>query len=525
MKKHFRKIFALCLALALPVGSIQAASTAPASAKLTESAKLTDKPVKFTYWVGLSGNAAATINNYKDNAMYKEMEKRTGVQIEFLHPTIGQETEQFNLMVASRDLPDLIEYGWGSYPGGPEKAIADKIIINLTDLIKKNAPNAKALMESSPVVAKQSKSDNGSFYAFMPVGETNGNTQAGLIVRADWMKDLNLKDPKTKDEITSTLVAFKDKKGAVTPFTGTPSIMINNDFLSGMWGVGSTFYQKDGNVMYGPMQPVFKEFLAYLKNWYDKGLLDPDFASNDGKAVDAKVTGGKAGMFYGFASSGLGTYLAAKKDDPVYDLKAIEYPKMVDGKDPLFHHRAWEVRTSGQLAITTVNKNPELATKWADYFYTKDGGLLKNFGIEGLSYKIVNGQVEYTDLLNKNPDGLSVQKALAIYSRGDTPSPGPVLKTNSNVPRVAETVDIWNKYSDNATLVLLPPITQTPDEASKLAKLTTNVNAYTDEMLVKYIMGQESLDKFDAFVAQLKKLDIETIISLRQAALTRYNSR
>ena len=42
------------------------------------------------------------------------------------HPASGQSQEQFNLIVASSELPDIMYYSWGTaYPGGPDAAIAD----------------------------------------------------------------------------------------------------------------------------------------------------------------------------------------------------------------------------------------------------------------------------------------------------------------------------------------------------------------------------------------------------------------
>ena len=41
--------------------------------------------------------------------MYQKAQEITGVKIDFKHPPVGQEGEQFNLMVASRDFPDIME--------------------------------------------------------------------------------------------------------------------------------------------------------------------------------------------------------------------------------------------------------------------------------------------------------------------------------------------------------------------------------------------------------------------------------
>jgi putative aldouronate transport system substrate-binding protein len=59
-------------------------------------------------------------------------------------------------MVASRELPDIIEYNWSLYPGGPEKAISDGIIIEINDLVDKYSPNFKKYLEDNPVYSKAS---------------------------------------------------------------------------------------------------------------------------------------------------------------------------------------------------------------------------------------------------------------------------------------------------------------------------------------------------------------------------------
>jgi len=53
----------------------------------------------------------------------------------------------------------------------------------------------------------------------------------------------------------------------------------------------------------------------------------------------------------------------------------------------------------------------------------------------------------------------------------------------------------------------------------------SEINTYTDEMLLKFIMGNESLDKFDAYVERLKQMKIDDAIAIQQAALERYNQR
>lgn len=490
-----------------------------------------ENPITLTYWAPLDGNAAAVVSSYGEVEIFKEMERLTNIKIDFKHPPAGQEKEQFNLMIAARDLPDFIEYGWGSYPGGPEKAISDQIIIKINDLIDVNSPDFKALLDTDANVSKQARTDDGSLYMFPAVGVGYVKTTTGTFARQDWLTELGLSAPETLDEWTEMLTQFKEKKGAIAPLTGT-----SNDFDSavnilGAFGLMRNFYLKDGKVAYGPAEPAYKDALALLRSWYENGLLDPDFASNNAKAVEAKIVGGQSGVLANGGIGGtMGYYLNAMKDqDPKFDLVALQFPVLNKGDEPQFTQRAWEVRTSNQLAITTVNKHPEESARWANYFFTEEGNILKNFGIEGLTFNWEGDFPKYSELITNNPDGLSISNALGKYTRGSTPSPGHIDSRYHEqyfaLPQQKAAFELWSKVSDNSLNVLLPPVTATQAETDEASTIITTIDAYQKEMFVKFVMGTESLDNFDAYLAQLEKMNLSRAIELRQAALDRYNQR
>lgn len=51
------------------------------------------------------------------------------------------------------------------------------------------------------------------------------------------------------------------------------------------------------------------------------------------------------------------------------------------------------------------------------------------------------------------------------------------------------------------------------------------INNYVNDMTNQFIMGKETLNNFDNYIGQLKKLGIEDMLKIRQAALDRYNKR
>ncbi len=74
--------------------------------------------LKYLYPLGGGFNV---VDSMAENSTIKRANEARNVVIEFIHPPAGQEAEQFNLMLVSDDLPDLVTHGWGIpqlFPGG-----------------------------------------------------------------------------------------------------------------------------------------------------------------------------------------------------------------------------------------------------------------------------------------------------------------------------------------------------------------------------------------------------------------------
>ena len=70
----------------------------------------------------------------------------------------------------------------------------------------------------------------------------------------------------------------------------------------------------------------------------------------------------------------------------------------------------------------------------------------------------------------------------------------------------------------------MPPLRSAVEHATEYSSIMTEVNTYLDQMVLKFIMGTESLDNFDAFVDEMKNLGIEQAIEYQQMGLDLYNS-
>lgn len=168
---------------------------------------------KLTYWAELNGNAAGIKSTFNQVPFFQEWQRRTGVQLTFIQPPANQAKEAISVLLASGDLPDMMEYEWINYPGGPEKAINDGYILRLNEAIDQYAPNLKRYLKAHPDIDMQIRTAGGSYYAFPFIqGDDKLRTYQGPIIRKDWLDELGLDVPVTIDDWHTVLKAFKEKR-------------------------------------------------------------------------------------------------------------------------------------------------------------------------------------------------------------------------------------------------------------------------------------------------------------------------
>lgn len=518
MKKIVKKTVTIALSAAMLL------SMAGCGGKRTadSNSKSGSKAVK--WWVALNANTAQTVSNMGETELSKALEKKFNTSIEFIHPAQGQDAEKFNIMIAMGDLPDIIEYDWNSYSGGPEKALADGVIQELN--IDEDAPNLAAYVKENKNVDRQIRTDSGKYFGYPFIrGDRSLQTSAGLIIRKDWLDDLKLPVPETIDDWTKTLTAFKKQKGAVSPLDLATWHYPFGAFLGAYGVTEGMFIGDDGKVVYGPAQPGYKEFLSKMNEWYKAGLLNADFVSLDSNIIQSDILNGYSGATAGSVGGNMGKWLAAKPNDK-FDLAAAPYPVLNKGDKPEFGQLQNSV-TGTYAVISRDCKNPELCKKILDYGYSEEGKMLFNFGIEGESYNMVDGYPKYTDIITNNPDGLSMSASLARYALSHTEGPfiqdKRYMEQYASLPQQKEAIQVWS--NTNMEKHILPGISLLPDEANAMASKIENINTYQSEMVAKFIMGIEPIDNFDAYVAELKNRGLDEYVKMMQQSYNRFLKR
>lgn len=545
MRKTAKKAAALAMSAILAAGTLagcgskSADGTAPdpESSKTSETtggeAADPDKPyegVKLTWWTKLNANVSATYPNLGDTPWAKYVQEKTGIELEFIHPTVGSEIEEFSILVASGEYPDIIEYTWTIYSGGPQAAINDGVILNLTDVMAENAPNFTKLMQEHPDVDKMVRSANGDYYCFPFLRglESPNPTQfsAGMVLRKDVLDELGLEMPETIDEWDTVLRAYKGY-GFEVPFA------TRKEWMKDVWSPGfdnwGDFYIEDGVVKNGLIEDSRKAFVAKMRDWYGEGLIDRDWLVADKSSNQTYFTTGKTASVYAPFGQGLGQYTQIMHDaDPEIteeDIRLAVPVTSTKGQNAKFSKMNNVYDKSGvSAAISTQCENAAAAAWLLDWMYSEEGNLCCNFGIEGETYEMKDGKPVYTDLIMNNPEGLSVTNALAAYTRAS--SSGVCVQDEAYIEQYYE-LDNQKEALELSMKTdmgehFFPPISVAEEDSEQYADIMNNVKTLAEEMEAQFIAGTVSMDEWDKYQQQLKDFGIEDAIAMMQTAYDAY---
>ena len=505
-------------------GSQQADAPAEGAAGITYPL---DEKVHLT--MAMVENAAVTANatDLAHTPFGEEWQRATGVELEIMQLA---DVDALNLLYASGELPDLIYYS--GYTGGEQKAIKDQIIQPLNDYME-YAPDLQAVMDSNELYKKSNITMDGDIIGFPFIrGDDYLRTSAGLIIRQDWLDELNMEVPQTPDELYEVLKAFKEQKGATAPFSAANfwlrDVGIGQGAITSPFGlVKGGFYQIDGKVHWGYAEKEYKDLLAFLNKLYTEGLLDPNFQSVDDNTVRANVMNGDSGVTFGAVGGYIGNMIQTMEGDPTFDLTG--FGPLVANRGDRSMSTQYDAALKGIYVVVTPQcKNIEAAVKFLNYGYTEEGHNLFNFGIEGVSYTMENGVPTYTELIMHNPEGWTKQLALAQYTMAWNDGPFVQDKRYSeqyaDLPQQQAALKSWT--TSDAAMYDMPPVRVAEENASEYSKLTADINIFISEMTVKYITGLESLDTFETkYLGTLQSMGVDRVIELQQGALDDFNAR
>jgi len=434
--------------------------------------------------------------------------------------------EKLNLSIASNDLPDVFMVDAGQL----KELVDGDRLEDMTPYFEKYATEqVKDAFGYSDGLGLRMGTIGDKLYGLPNTRDAAGNLNL-LWVRQDWLDKLGLKAPTTADEIVQVADAFAKQDPDGNQKNDTYGIMATFLMFDG-YGLGSLdglaaaygaypgkWIEKDGKLVYGSVQPEMKQALEVGQKLYASGALDKEFAIKGGGETTADVVAGKIGMYYAPFWTPAWPLNQLKEKDPNAKWTTLLAPPGPAGemKVPAGHF------STNWMVVRKGFEHPEAIVKAINYWYdlSMPGGsrLQKYSDLRNGQYKDVdinNYSPVYSEPPNKNEIfAVDFNKALET---GDVSGLDVAGKQTYEKVK-AGGVDGWVEetiWTQSAPLlsqykgIVRDAFYGAPTDTMGLSKAA--LDKLTNETFTKIIMGNSSIDEFDAYVSQWNKIGGEKI--------------
>ncbi|MDF2922193.1 MAG: hypothetical protein K0R57_1107 [Paenibacillaceae bacterium] len=498
-------------------GASTGASAAPSTAAPSagQSAKASENPLSLTVHFMSGGNV------FEDSwPVFKKAAELTNVTLKTTLPkTVTDKNEAFNMMMASGEISDIVL----SAKGNMDKFGQEGAFAPLNELIDKHAPHIKAFLEKRPDVKSVGTAADGNMY-FLPFAP-DGEAAAGWFIRQDWLDKVGLSVPKTVEDYYKVLKAFKEKdpngngQADEIPFfsrhvSGTGGVY---ELLS-LWDADQGYALKNGKIVYGPLEPEYKLGISSVAAWYKEGLIDKEIFTRGGKAREILLDNNTGGSNHDWFASTASFNDTLKDKIAGFQYVPIAPPANIKGK--VVEPTARAIVKADGWGISAANKHPVETIKYFDFWYTEEGRRLANFGVEGLTYSMVDGKPKFTEEILKG--GQVTQNLYKYGAQLEFSFQQDFEYERQYLNPVAEkgmSEYINNKYIREQ----IPTLAYTAEDEKKLKNFEASINTYSSEMGQKWILGAESVDaSYDAYVSKLKTMGIDEVLKIKNEAYQRY---
>ena len=515
--------------------AVQSASAAEETAQpdLTISMPLTEDEVSFTLWHDFVPLLSDYMEGMQDNLSYATMEEISGVHMEFTNVSKDSAATAVSLLVASGDYPNIWNGFAGYYGQGIDTAIDAEIIYDLAQY-KDLMPNYFSIVDGNEQYAKETYTDDGAMGLAYCLNSKQV-IESGLVMRQDWLEKLGMEAPVTYEDFEEVLKAMHDAYGG-TLWLSYLGDDITKSFSAGFgitaFNLGSETYfqQVDGQVQFCPLEEGYLEYVTLMNQWYQDGLLYPDFVSGTSTTTcdPSLMANGTISMVS--CPAGFIEQFYAVAGDENFELVASARPVKQEGD--VIHQGSTVAMTSTNgfsiaTSISDDDPNFEILLKWLDYWYTQEGSDLANYGVEGVSYnRNEDGTVVFTELMTNNPDGLAFNLCMNRYVLfvGSFVNDNTRTAVNYN-DKQAESVEIWTESAGDGAYVYPMAISMTAEESEEFSSAYSDIATYVESQTLGFITGSVPLSEYDSFCDTIESMGIDDLTEIYQNCLDRYNAR
>jgi len=466
-----------------------------------------------------------------DNALVKEFERLTNIKLVYNAPADGyEEKESLMLTSDSKDWPDIMLLG---VSGGRSVAEISRLygqagkFVNISKYASK-LPNLSAYYQTYPESKTLFQDENGESYIF-PYIYPYRTIPTGFFVNAKAFEANNIAAPTNTEELYQAARKLKEvypNSYPVTSYTVAETLTV----WSRVFGTSPSvsYYSDKDAYAFGPLMPEYKEMLEYLSKLYAEGLYDPQFpqyvfAGDDWRQTLASqksfITESYVWEMQYENSNSVNSIAKSMDMSDKVDFQYIK-PLMHNGKDSKY----WGMSTVSPwygMVIKAESPYVNEILSLLDWELSEKFFNLLGYGIEGVTYDMVNGEPQFKDTITTtSEEGKTTMSDYMSFYAG------------VNIAEIYPDPLGWKANLENFTGYTMDEMaefavwpeswTVTFDQDTKDAQslIMTPVTTIVEEMSYKFISGEIGFDQYDAFIEQIKGLGIDSVVDQYNAYYT-----
>ena len=419
----------------------------------------------------------------EENMVQDLIEELTNTKINYTMVAASGFMDKASVMLASGELPDMVYFIWQSIV--PSEWIEQGAAIPLDELINEYGPNIAEVYNRDDIIPYVKHSD-GMIYSVNNYCSFTYSTS--VMIRYDWLSDLGLEAPKTVEEWTDVLTAFRDGDPDGNGIDDTVPWTSNNTQWFNAYGITGLYTPVDGELVMRYFHPNYEDALMNLKNLYAEKLIDQEYImrQSDYTSLDELISTNKAGACTRTGNEATRTTNLLRETDPD---GVMGYIEPIEGPGGQWMQARTPINSAA--IITAQAEEPEKLVQYLNWLWSDEGIIVTNYGVEGVTYEMVDGEPVLLSPYDSGFEDSRIAGMTAnwkpIYWSGDTfltrAMSGKTEETLTDLERL--TYEAYTKNSEFAFYGIPSAITVTESTKTYEADVLTPL----DDMEQQVIMG------------------------------------
>jgi putative aldouronate transport system substrate-binding protein len=465
-------------------------------------------------------------NDIHNNVWTRAYEQQLGIKINYKWVVDASMYDQkLSLSVNSGEIPDMFMVS----PAQLRLFHEAGLLADLTSVYEAEASAKTRDVLTQDPVSLQAGTIDGKLWG-IPLTDAAVASAPMLWIRQDWMDRLGVGAPSSMADVLEISRLFTEQDPNGTGVNDTIGLCVTKSlwgaianlqgFFNGYHAYPGIWYERDGELVYGSVQPEMRAALLALQEMYAKGQIDREFGVKDINQVSETIAQSKCGMAFGVWWIPYHPLNLSQQNDPYAFWTAYPIPS-VDTTPAKSQYRS---AIGAFLVVRNGYANPEALIRmvnfWADNILQSQDDDLR---------RVFLGDIDTPDVVLYKYTPVVVWEPNAIIDGGKKLREAIARKDPSSLDLEAQwryriiqayfeqgTLEAWVEVATNGPNGSTSILEQIQEERGMLdryfgapspamAEKMPTLQTMEEVMITKIIMG-DSIDMFDQFVQDWRRL-------------------